>query len=215
MTSIRKVIQTLTVMILIFGMVGPLGVPSAMAAAHTHPLLLQMASEAPEQQVAVIVQKSDKSDQAEALVRRLGGEVTKDLHIINAFATEMDAGAALELARDPGVRWVSLDAPVIRSAIITENVADIFNVRAYSNNDGTRPWSGNWIEIADDNKPDSGKVKIDKSMMRLEDKGRGIWRTANLQGAVTAHLKLQYQRESMNQAANYVDVQVSSDGGAT
>ena len=113
MTSIRKVIQTLTVLALIFGMVGPLGVPSAMAAAHAHPLLLQMASEAPEQQVAVIVQKSDKSDQAEALVRRLGGEVTKDLHIINAFAAEMDAGAALELARDPGVRWVSLDAGLV------------------------------------------------------------------------------------------------------
>jgi serine protease AprX len=72
-----------------------------------------MAAEQPEQMVAVIVQKSDISDQAETLVRRLGGEVSKDLHIINAFAAELDAGAALELARDPSVRWVSLDVPMV------------------------------------------------------------------------------------------------------
>src|SRR5204863_8617621 len=46
----------------------------------------------------------------------LGGVVTMDLHIINAFAAELPAGAILELARAAGVRWISLDAPVVRAS---------------------------------------------------------------------------------------------------
>lgn len=115
MSRFNKPLQILIALILIFGIFSPAAAPSEATPAKAHPLLVEMASVAPEQQVAVIVQKSDKSDQTEALVRRLGGEVTKDLHIINAFAAEMSASAALELARDPGVRWVSLDAPVERS----------------------------------------------------------------------------------------------------
>jgi len=46
----------------------------------------------------------------------LGGEVTKDLGIINAFAAELPAGEVERLARDPGVRWISFDAPMIRQS---------------------------------------------------------------------------------------------------
>ncbi|PZR80301.1 MAG: hypothetical protein DLM65_08515, partial [Candidatus Aeolococcus gillhamiae] len=72
--------------------------------------LLALAAQQPAQRVSVIVQKSGHADAVEGLVARLGGHVTKDLQIINAFAAELPAGAALELAAADGVRYVSLDS---------------------------------------------------------------------------------------------------------
>ncbi len=87
-----------------------------LSVARAQPLLLQMAAEQPDATVAVIVQKMAKDDRAEKMVAALGGTVTKDLYIINAFAAEMKASAALQLAQAGGVRWVSLDAPVKSTA---------------------------------------------------------------------------------------------------
>ncbi|HKZ86244.1 MAG TPA: S8 family peptidase [Anaerolineae bacterium] len=80
--------------------------------ARAQPLLLQMVAERPDDMVRVIVQKVAQGTGVEELVAALGGTVSKDLHIINAFAAEMKAKDALQLARAGGVRWVSLDAPV-------------------------------------------------------------------------------------------------------
>ena len=78
--------------------------------ARAQPILLQMAAERPEETVGVIVQKLGKDTNVEDLVSRLGGVVTKDLWIINAFAAKLPAQAVPDLARAAGVRWVSLDA---------------------------------------------------------------------------------------------------------
>ncbi|MEK7325543.1 MAG: S8 family peptidase [Chloroflexota bacterium] len=110
-----KYFQLFLAFILAIGLFGPASAPTVASAANLHPALAQLAVESPEQAVAVIVQKAETSDRAEKLVARLGGTVTKDLHIINAFAAEMTAGAASRLAADTAVRWVSLDAPVERS----------------------------------------------------------------------------------------------------
>jgi hypothetical protein len=80
--------------------------------AKVQPILAELAVNNPDQRVAVIVQKYSPDIQVESQVERLGGKVTKDLHIINGFAAEMSAGAALELAQDPQVRWISLDGVV-------------------------------------------------------------------------------------------------------
>jgi serine protease AprX len=76
------------------------------------PQLLEMARTQPDATVSVIVQKTTQSADPEALVARLGGTVTTDLHIINGFAAELKARDVLQLARAAGVRWVSLDAPM-------------------------------------------------------------------------------------------------------
>ena len=80
-------------------------------AARVQPLLLEMAAQQPDQVVSVIVQKTVKDDRVEQAVGALGGMVTTDLHIINAFAAELKARDVPQLARVEGVRWVSLDAP--------------------------------------------------------------------------------------------------------
>ena len=86
--------------------------PASDAAPRAQSVLLQMAAERPEGTVGVIVQKLGNGTNVEDLVARLGGAVTKDLHIISAFAVQLPAKAVPELARAAGVRWVSFDAPV-------------------------------------------------------------------------------------------------------
>jgi serine protease AprX len=106
--------------------VAPVQAPSL--AQHIQPLLLQMAAEQPEATVGVIVQKAAQDSHLEEVVTSLGGIVTQDLHIINAFAAEMTAEAAVKLARTESVRWVSLDAPVTSSGepIDTTELANAF-----------------------------------------------------------------------------------------
>lgn len=115
MNVIRKLSTGLIALVLLLSLVGSTAPSRDAVQAKAQPLLTQLAAENPEQRVAVIVQKLTKDNQVEARVERLGGMVTNDLHIINAFAAEMSAEAALELACDPQVRWVSLDAPVVAS----------------------------------------------------------------------------------------------------
>jgi serine protease AprX len=84
--------------------------------AKAQPILMQMAANDQNQIISVIVQKMDGTTSAENQAIKLGGKVTQDLSIINAFSAEMTAGAALEIARSSNVRWVSFDAPVMSTA---------------------------------------------------------------------------------------------------
>src|SRR5438067_18298 len=88
------------------------GGASQAAAPHAQPALLTMAVRHLRATVHVIVQQARHATGMEALVARLGGRVTAKLPIINAFAATLAARAVPELARAPGVRWVSPDAPV-------------------------------------------------------------------------------------------------------
>jgi serine protease AprX len=106
------------VLALLAAMMWPATPSTAFPLAHLHPLVAKLAVESPERTVAVIVQKAETSNRAEELVAQLGGTVTQSLRIINAFVAEMQAGAALELAASPTVRWVSLDAST-RSATLS------------------------------------------------------------------------------------------------
>jgi serine protease AprX len=202
------------IILLLTGLIGSTAPATGNAAPSLHPALAETALQNPDQMVRVIVQKLAGAKDVEQKVSQSGGRVLQDLGIINAFSAEMTAEAALELARSGSVRWVSLDAAVKRSSIVTHTKKDEFSVKSYSNNNGTTPWLNSWAETGDDNKPDAGKVKIDKTMLRLEDKSRRISRLADLSMADSATLSFQYRREKMNSSANFVVVEVSTDNGA-
>lgn len=91
--------------------------PKVEAASRLHPAVLQAAAKQPDAKINVIVQKAVKDDSVEKLVSRLGGEVTSDLHIINAFGAKMPAISLNELAKADGVRWVSLDGAMQSSTV--------------------------------------------------------------------------------------------------
>ncbi len=81
------------------------------------PRIIQVALQAPEQSVRIIVQKLGQGQAVEQLVAELGGNVLSDLRIINAIAAEMSADAAYQLAQSSEVRWISIDAEVHSSLL--------------------------------------------------------------------------------------------------
>lgn len=80
------------------------------------PLLLRVVAETPEREIGVIVQKTMPTADIATTVHALGGIITADLHIINGFAATLPAHALPGLARIPGVRWVSFDAPNVSTS---------------------------------------------------------------------------------------------------
>jgi serine protease AprX len=104
---------------------------SAVRAFHAQPQIIALAGQEPDAEISVIVQKDAAGAGLEQHVAQSGGAVTADLPIINAFAAELSARAALALSRMPGVRWVSLDAPVVRTTACTPCVSSTKLKNAY------------------------------------------------------------------------------------
>ncbi len=113
-------VALLALALLVPGAAWALGAGSQDGPAQTQPA---KAAQAPQKRVPVIVQKADRSDRAEALVRSLGGAVTKDLSMINAFAAEIPAGALEQVAASPSVPRVAPDGEVESSATRTIAIA--------------------------------------------------------------------------------------------
>ena len=157
----QKIIQVLVAMLMVVGLLAPAAMATQpLNTAELQPALASLIAEAPDQLIRVIIQKADQSERVERLVAHYGGEIVKELDLINAVAAELPAQALPRLSQDRAVHLVSLDAPVRSASLLTETVRDNFDVRVYTNNDGTQPWSGPWVEINDDNEADGGKVKI-------------------------------------------------------
>jgi len=110
---VLSIVAALTLVLLLL----PAAAAPALPSLPIQPILLQLADHQPDAVVGVIVQKANAGADIEGAVARLGGVVTRDLHIIRAIAARLPARAVVELARNRDVRWVSLDAPV-------ESVAD-------------------------------------------------------------------------------------------
>jgi serine protease AprX len=84
-----------------------------------NPALADLAERSPRKRVEVIVQLDEGVTRAAAgpLVHKLGGTVTRDLHIINAVAAELPAAGARELASRPEIRAVSPNGAIKHKAM--------------------------------------------------------------------------------------------------
>ncbi len=81
-----------------------------------------------------------------------------------------------------------------------ETYLDTFSSESYSNNDGTRDFSGNWTESEDDNDPQRGRIEIRDDQLRFRDiDDRSISRTLDLSSASEAVLTLDYDRADGNE----------------
>src|SRR5690349_14982391 len=107
-------LRMLALLVLLVPFLSPAPAPAPVLRAQ--PELLAAAAAQPAARLQVIIQKTAHDTSLEALVARLGGRVTLDLHIINAFAAELPASAVRTVAGAGGVRWLSLDAPVVKTA---------------------------------------------------------------------------------------------------
>lgn len=70
------------------------------------------------------------------MVRELGGQVTRDLHIINVVVAKLPAAGARDLAARPGVKAVSLNGAIKPQR--GETLATSFNQSIQAN----EVWSG-------------------------------------------------------------------------
>ena len=77
------------------------------------PELHQWAAANPTATASVIVQMRTPAPALAGYISQLGGKITKELAIINALVAELPAQKVAALAAAPGVRWVSLNAPVV------------------------------------------------------------------------------------------------------
>ncbi len=107
----------------------PASLPVGMVA-RVQPMLLNIAAQQPDQIVGVIVQKATPDDRVEKAVSALGGKVTQDLYIINGFAAEMKAKDVAQLAKIGGVRWVSLDAPMVSTDCTADCLTTDVNLKS-------------------------------------------------------------------------------------
>ena len=104
----------------------------------------------------------------------------------------------------------------------SETFSDQFNTRAYSGNDGTQNWSGDWQEFGDDNRAGEGDVRVRENSpgyaLQIGVFGRrqrGVRRALDLSSyvnATTATLSFDYRRSELRRASDYVAVEVTTDG---
>jgi serine protease AprX len=113
---LRHFIHSFIITVLVLGLFGAAAPAQGATAAKAQPVLVTLAAQHPDQRVSVIVQKAAGASGTEGRVSALGGQVTQDLRIINAFAAEMSAKSAVQLSKAGDVRWISLDASMESSA---------------------------------------------------------------------------------------------------
>jgi serine protease AprX len=212
-----KLFQQAIILILITSLFAPAALGIGPSAPRMSAMLAEMVAEDPSGILRVIVQKADDTPRAEHFVEQVGGQVLTELNMINAFAAQLPTKSVPKLASMAAVNWVYLDAAIKPAAIVTqtETLLDLFDSRTYTNNDGTQNWLSDWVEINDDDRADGGKVKIDKEVLKLEDKSKGIQRSADLSMADTAILSLAYRREKLDKPTKYINLEISSDDGTT
>jgi serine protease AprX len=118
--NLKRITILISALAILTIILGP-SAPSPMRAAKAHPMLLELAKRSPDEMVSVIVQKTADADTVDVLVAGLGGHITRDLTIINAFSAALPASAAIELSRHPLVRWVSPDGVMEKTQTKSSN----------------------------------------------------------------------------------------------
>jgi serine protease AprX len=95
-------------------LITPSGSSAATASGGSHSALADLAIRSPDKRVEVIVQLAGGTDAAAGkdLIRAAGGEVTRDLPIIDGMSAKLDAAAAQRLATNPAFHAVSLNAKI-------------------------------------------------------------------------------------------------------
>ncbi len=115
--------------------------------------LLQLSQTQPDALTQIIVQKQTNDAHLEALIEALGGVVTVDLHIINAFGAMLPAKALPRLAAAEGVRWISTDAPMVDAGgpdgpVVTANLRNVYNSAVRADQAWAQGYQGSGIGVA-------------------------------------------------------------------
>ncbi len=178
-------------------------------------VLLNMAAEEPDSLVEVIVQKIGDGDSANELTETLGGAVTRDLPILNAFAAQIPAEAVLELAQSPDVNWISFDGPVMK--VSDSGSTNTFSFRSDFNE---QEYGSSWLEIGENDGPQAGDVAVTNFLggaftgLRIQDAENGIQGQFDLSESSSAVLSFGYRRKGFKTETDAITIEVSRDGSS-
>jgi len=236
---LNVIINILIAFVLVFGLLAT-STGSALAKkdkpASMDPDFLQLVQEYPDDMFRVIVQRDPKNKdlkdmELEDEVRRAGGKVGKQLGMIVSFSAEMSGKKVENLAKNPKVRWISPDAPVVSTGTGgLSTVLDPFPGIVYVGNDGTEEWVNGWTEGTLQNgdvavsTPDVGLFLVAESShcadgggfcLRMNPRWAGsyVYREANLSGAASARLSF-YRNNQLLDNYGELYLVISGDGGA-
>ena len=92
--------------------------PSIDSTLKVHPLLHYGAQTEPNKLVRVIVQLANPEAHSDDLAKSVGGERAEDFKVIPASVLNVTQSAAVQLARNPDVRYVTLDGPTRKHAVL-------------------------------------------------------------------------------------------------
>ncbi|MEZ4729955.1 MAG: S8 family serine peptidase [Caldilineaceae bacterium] len=188
------------------------------------PYLRQLAVQDPNDQVRVIVQMHARDRAVETAVARTGGQIVKQLALINAFVADVKAGTLLTLAQAESVRAITLDAPVRKQNSGAGNqvhISDEFNQVSYAGSNGVAAWSTEWQEIGEADGAAEGNVAVTPFWggalqgLRLQGGNFGAARRVELAAAQNAQLSIAYRRKDLTNAEQFVTIAVSSDAGSS
>lgn len=200
---------------------GMLPVAGQISRERLQPLLLQAAAADPDELLRVIVQMEPGNTLTAHQITRLGGEIVQTLSIIHAIVVHGPARMMPALAQLEGVRWLSLDAPVVRVSEVTEaglHFRDEFNGMSYDGSNGPLFWSGPWQEVGENDGPTTGHVAVTTFLAgsqqgaRVQGADHGLTRQLDLTVATSAQLSFAYRRKAFT-ASDVIRVEVSPDGG--
>lgn len=122
------------------------------------------------------------------------------------------AGVSVYDALPAGVSLVPGSTTLSRSA-----VADAFATVAYTNNNGTRNWGGNWVETNDNNSATNGNFRVTGGELRLTNPNtnvRSIARAVSTTGATSALLSFSYRTNAQVDAADVLTIEAGTAGTA-
>jgi len=200
------------------------------------PDFLALVQEYPNEIFRVVVQRDAKNKdlremELENWVQQGGGNVRKQLGMIESFSAELTGKEVEKLAKNPKVRWISPDAPVVSTGTAgLSTVLDEFDGQVYNSNSGTLNWATEWIEgdfngDASQSTPDVGLFMVTQGLncalatgfcLQIDPYlvGSYVYREVNLSGAASAELSF-FRNNKIFRGQGAVQVEISADGGLT
>ncbi|MCB0115413.1 MAG: S8 family serine peptidase, partial [Caldilineaceae bacterium] len=185
-----------------------------------HPALQEVAAEGGRQMVRVIVQLSEATAGIEAGDNWHGGAVIYNLSMLNALALEIPANRLHALANVGGVKRVSPDAVMLRSA---EDDGELVAQEEFNGNaeDMARSVNWQWQELGEADGFDVGDVALVSFLagtmegLRIQGDNRGAQATVDLRAEGNLSLTIGYRRKDFNAAEDVVTLALSADQGAS
>jgi serine protease AprX len=180
------------------------------------PRLLELAEAQPLTSVGVVVQKLTHDRAIEDQITRTGGTIIRDLPIINGFAAQVPAGSVRNLAQYTGIRWISLDSPVVKQLCGGQACIDLTKLASNYNRTigATQVWNRD-IPIRGDG---VGVAVVDSGVNPQQD----LYNQTNGKNRIVASVAYnQGYNQSIydayghgNQVANIIGANGSTTGGA-